>query len=258
VDHLKISKEKDITRVTTLSCNSVLKTYSEIIEAKKQLKELRLFLHHDPYKSWDTNRMIQLINKADRDSFVLDVGCNDSPILPMLKRLGFTNLYGCDLLLKPRIKRNLVDKIYTLFRQEFRSVVLMHHDKSLKLSIQNLENTNYQDNMFDFVTSLSVIEHGVDIGKYFKEMNRIIKNGGMLLTSTDYWPIKTTNTKRVLSEGTPDKVFNRKQVEELVIIADNAGFKLVEPIDFSYKDRVVYWKRTGLNYTFIFLAMIKY
>jgi SAM-dependent methyltransferase len=152
----------------------------------------------------------------------------------------------------------LVDKIYTLFRQEFRSVILMHRDKSLKLSIQNLENTNYQDNMFDFVTSLSVIEHGVDIGKYFKEMNRILKNGGMLLTSTDYWPIKTTNTKRVLSEGTPDKVFNREQVEELVIIADNAGFKLVEPIDFSYKDRVVHWKRTGLNYTFIFLAMIKY
>jgi hypothetical protein len=89
-------------------------------------------------------------------------------------------------------------------------------------------------------------------------MNRILKNGGMLLTSTDYWPIKTTNTKRVLSEGTPDKVFNREQVEELVIIADNAGFKLVEPIDFSYKDRVVHWKRTGLNYTFIFLAMIKY
>ena len=54
-------------------------------------------------------------------------------------------------------------------------VVDMHHDKPLKLSIQSLEETNYQSNTFDFVTSLSVIEHGVDIHKYFMEMNRILK-----------------------------------------------------------------------------------
>jgi SAM-dependent methyltransferase len=215
-------------------------------------------VHHDPNKSWDTNRMIQIINKSNRESFVLDVGCTDSPILPMLKRLGFKNLYGCDLLLKPRFKRTIINTLYSLFKQEFRSVIVMHHDKSLKLSIQNLENTNYQDNIFDFVTSLSVIEHGVDIRKYFKEMNRIIRNGGTLLTSTDYWPVKTNNTKCVLSKGTPDKVFNREEVEDLIIIANEAGFKLVEPIDFTYKDKVVHWKRTGLDYTFIFLAMVKY
>ena len=77
----------------------------------------------------------------------------------------------------------------------------MHNDKPLKLSIQSLEETNYQSNTFDFVTSLSVIEHGVDIHKYFIEMNRILKKGGLLLTSTDYWLEKITNTKHVLSRG---------------------------------------------------------
>ena len=67
------------------------------------------------------------------------------------------------------------------------------------LQLQSLEETNYQSNIFDFVTSLSVIEHGVDIHKYFMEMNRILKKGGLLLTSTDYWLEKTINTKCVLS-----------------------------------------------------------
>jgi SAM-dependent methyltransferase len=257
VGRLTIFKEKDVTRLTAISSNSVLKTYSEVIEAKNQLKELKLFLHHDPIKSWDTYRMIEIINKARRDSFVLDVGCNDSPILPMLSRLGFTNLYGCDLHLKLRFKHKFVNSLYSLFKKDYRPIIHMHHDRPLNLSIQNLENTNYQNNMFDFVTSLSVIEHGVDIQKYFKEMSRIIKKGGRLLTSTDYWPVKTTNTKCVLSKGTPDKVFDRKEIEDLIVIADKAGLKLVEPVNFTYIDKVVHWKRTGLDYTFIFLAMKK-
>ena len=54
--------------------------------------------------------------------------------------------------------------------------------------------------MFDYVTSLSVIEHGVNIEKYFREMSRIIKSNGYLLTSTDYWPDKLVNNKNVLSK----------------------------------------------------------
>jgi ubiquinone/menaquinone biosynthesis C-methylase UbiE len=62
----------------------------------------------------------------------------------------------------------------------------MYSDKSYQLSIRNLEDTKFNDQMFDYVTSLSVIEHGVNIEKYFREMSRIIKSNGYLLTSTDY------------------------------------------------------------------------
>jgi ubiquinone/menaquinone biosynthesis C-methylase UbiE len=104
---------------------------------------------------------------------------------------------------------------------------------------------------------LSVIEHGVDIEKYFIEMNRILKKGGFLLTSTDYWPEKTINTKCVLSKGTPDKVFDRNEIEYATTIAEKSGLKLIEPIDYTHVDRVVHWKETGLDYTFIFFAMKK-
>ena len=134
-------------------------------EAKTRLKALNLFLPHDTIKAWDTYKIIEIINNADRESFILDVGCNDSPILPMLKRLGFRNLYGCDLVLRPKYRYNFMNTAYSFYKREYKPIVDMLEDKSLKLSIQNLEATNYRENTFDFVTSLSVIEHGVDIQK---------------------------------------------------------------------------------------------
>ena len=252
---MTITTDNDVNSLTTLSHNSVLKTSSQVAEAKKQLKALNLFFHHDQTKSWDTYKMIEIIRKADRDSFILDVGCNDSPILPMLKKLGFKNIYGCDLVLKPKYKRNFMNKVYSLYRREYKWIIDMHNDMPSNLSIQNLEETNYQSNMFDFVTSLSVIEHGVNIQKYFIEMNRILKTDGLLLTSTDYWPEKIINTKPVLSKGTPDKIFDRNEINDLIAIGETNGLTLLEPIDYTHKEKVVHWKATGLDYTFIFFAM---
>jgi SAM-dependent methyltransferase len=254
---MTISDENHLTPLGNKLCNSVLKTTSQVTEAKIRLKGLKLFLPHDTIKAWDTYKIIEIINNADRESFILDVGCNDSPILPMLKRLGFRNLYGCDLVLRPKYKYNFMNTAYSFYKRDYKPIVDMLDDKSLKLSIQNLEATHYKENMFDFVTSLSVIEHGVDIQKYFEEMSRILKKDGLLLTSTDYWPEKTINTKCVLSKGTPDKIFDRSEIEAAVVIAEKYGLQLIEPIDYSFKDKVVHWNRTGLDYTFIFFAMKK-
>ena len=133
----------------------------------------------------------------------------------------------------------------------------MYSDKSYQLSIRNIEDTKYRDQMFDYVTSLSVIEHGVNIEKYFREMSRIIKGNGYLLTSTDYWPHKLVNTKNILSKSTPDNIFSRDEIENLVEIAEKSGLKLIEPIDFEYKEKVVRWDSIGLDFTFIFFAMRK-
>jgi 2-polyprenyl-3-methyl-5-hydroxy-6-metoxy-1,4-benzoquinol methylase len=228
-----------------------------VIEAERGLQELRLFKHHWPIKSWDTYKMIKIISGAKRESFVLDVGCYESPILPMLKRLGFFNLYGCDLVLKSDSNSKLTDMSSFVYHEDYEPIAEMYNDKSYQLSIRNLEDTNYSDQMFDYVTSLSVIEHGINIEKYFREMSRIIKNNGYLLTSTDYWPDKLVNYKNVLSKGTPDNIFSRDEIENLVAIAEKSGLKLIEPIDFEYKDKVVRWNSIGLDFTFIFFAMRK-
>ena len=244
-----------------MTYNSVLKNTSEVIEAEQGLQELRLFRHHWPIKSWDTYKMIKMISGAKRESFVLDVGCYESPILPMLKRLGFINLYGCDLVLKsssdcnPNFTNN--NSSSSEYHEDYEPIAKMYSDKSYQLSIRNIEDTKYRDQMFDYVTSLSVIEHGVNIEKYFREMSRIIKSNGYLLTSTDYWPDKLVNNKNVLSKDIPDNIFSRDEIENLVEIAEKNGLKLIEPIDFEYKDKVVRWDAIDLDFTFIFFAMRK-
>jgi SAM-dependent methyltransferase len=231
-------------------------------EAEHGLHKLQLFRHHSQIKSWDTYKMIKMMSSANRESFVLDVGCYESPILPMLNRLGFINLYGCDLVLKssdcnPNFTNNNNNNSSFKYHEDYEPIAKMYSDKSYHLSIRDIEDTNYSDQMFDYVTSLSVIEHGVNIERYFREMSRIIKSNGYLLTSTDYWPDKLVNNKAVLSKRTPDNIFSREEIENLVEIADKNGLKLTEPIDFEYKDKVVRWNSIGLDFTFIFFAMRK-
>ena len=221
--------------------NSALKNMSQVDEAVRYLLSLHLFPHSDRLKSWDVSKIIDIINKADRDSFILDVGCNSSPILLMLKSLGFKELYGCDLSLND----------YGNPQSE------IDETKQLNLSIQDLENTNYRNDMFDYITSLSVIEHGVDIENYFKEMNRLLKKGGMILTSTDYWYDKIHNSTKVFSfSSVPDIIFSKDEIGNIVMIAEKNGFELVEPIDFTCEDKVVHWP-IGLDLTFLFFALRK-
>jgi 2-polyprenyl-3-methyl-5-hydroxy-6-metoxy-1,4-benzoquinol methylase len=137
--------------------NSVLKNSFEIYHAIYRLRSLGLFPHPDRVKSWDTYKMVDIIKQSDTSAFVLDVGCNGSPMLPLLSRLGFINLYGCDLFLEEGIPSTI--EMYNTF----------------DISIQDLEKTEFQNNTFEFITSLSVIEHGINIQNYFKEMNRILK-----------------------------------------------------------------------------------
>lgn len=237
--------------------NSVLKMVSQVAEARKNLKALNLFPHYDPYKSWDTYKMIEIMKEMDKNSYILDIGCNDSPILPMLKKLGFSNLYGCDLLLKPRYNHYWLNIAYSFFKRGYKPILDMYGDNSFKLSVQNLQETSYQNNIFDYITSLSVIEHGIDPDKYFMEMSRILKNGGLLLTSTDYWPEKIINTKKVFSRDTPDNIFDRIEIDNLIKIGEKYGLILIEPIDYTYVDKVVHWKTIGLDYSFIFFALKK-
>ena len=238
-----------------MTYNSVLKNLSEVNYAINNLHSLGLFAHPDKVKSWDTYKMVKIISEGDRSSFILDVGCNGSPILSILKRLGFKNLYGCDLFLK-KIPSTLTEIVYPLYRP----IIEIYEDKAFNISIQNLEKTNFQDKMFDYITSLSVIEHGVNIQNYFKEMNRIMKKGGILLTSTDYWPDKILNIIKTKHNhrNDPDNVFSKEEIEKDVLKAAALNdLILTEPIDVSFENKVVHYNVTGLDYTFIFFALKK-
>ena len=89
----------------------------------------------------------------------------------MLRRLGFKNLYGCDLFLNRIIRLSLMKVVHSFYRRNDKLIMEMYENKIFAISIQDLEKTNFQSNMFDYITSLSVIELGVNTQNYFKEMN---------------------------------------------------------------------------------------
>jgi len=241
--------------------NSVLKKLSQVEDAAKELAKENLPIHPDFVKCWDTWKMINFIKrKGSSESNILDIGCNGSPILPFLKKIGFSNLYGCDIDLKirkRRLLRRLKNKISNKDPDRLINEMLKNKNNFYNLSIQDLQNTKYADKKFDFITSLSVIEHGVNVKNYFKEMSRILKPNGFLLTSTDYWPEKIETSSDVYQTGGNDVIFDKKEINEMIRNAEEEGLQLIEPINFEFEDKMVHWKRTNTTYTFIFFCLQK-
>lgn len=174
---------------------------------------------------------------GNNESKILDVGsANYGVILPWLKLYGFSNLSGCDI----------------SFGKDFRKGGIQYHK-------QDLQKTSFPSDSFDFITSISVIEHGVNADNYLKEMSRLLKRGGYLLTSTDYWPepIKTKGLYPYGKELGEMRIFTREGIEELIERARKYGLELIEPINFAYKDKVVHWRRVDKKFTFIFFILEK-
>lgn len=200
------------------------------------LRSLKLALRNEWSKNWDAYRAFSFIMRyGSTASRVLDVGCGMSGVvLPWLEIYGFSHLYGCDISLKNDSRKGRI-----------------------QYSRQDLEHTNFDSGSLDFVTSLSVIEHGVDIHRYFREMHRVLKRGGFLLTSTDYWP-DPIDTRGLYPYGErlgEMRIFTRPDIDDLIKIASGYGLTPNEPVDFSYQDKVVHWTRVQRSFTFIFLAM---
>ena len=137
------------------------------------LKKLNLYRHvliGDNLKSWDIYQTITFIeNNTNKDAKILDIGCFSSEILYILLKMNFKNLYGIDL---------------------NNDLYLMPFADKLNLSRMNFLNTKFENNQFDVITAISVIEHGFKPDALFKEASRILKQGGYFIFSFDYWENK--------------------------------------------------------------------
>ncbi len=104
----------------------------------------------------------------------------------------------------------------------------------------------YPDAHFQTVACLSVIEHGVDVVKFCREVSRLLKPGGDLWLTFDYWPD---------AESTPDwSIFNRQRAGNLIEVAQGQfGLKLQEEMDWTIGEVVITPKNYSpgpVSYTF--------
>lgn len=212
--------------------NSVLKSYSGIENATMQIKKLGLCDYPGEYKNWDTLAAVSyILENFNTSAFILDAGSSTgSTFLPSLYLYDYKNLAGINLDIKTKIFHGPI--IY-----EFGDIT----------------NTKFKNDYFNAVFCQSVIEHGVNIEKFFKEMSRIIASNGALIISTDYW-CKPIDTENKYAYGVPIKIFSKDDILEILDIAKKHGFRIIENINLECSEKPISWE--GLNYTFIMITLI--
>lgn len=217
--------------------NTPLKSLNNIVPQIRFLDTMGARLHPTFYKNWDLGLFTWFIlERYDKSAGILDVGSVSNPLLFNLATTGYSNLCGIDFQLP---NENI------------------HAHPQVRYIGADLTRTPFKDHQFDCITSLSVVEHGVDPERYFREMSRILKTGGVLLTSTDYWPkkVRTWTVPRRLTFGVPWKIFSKTEIREFIGVSQRYGFIPLAPLECTATEPVVHW--LGKAYTFIAFGLEK-
>ena len=147
--------------------NRALRSDGAIELARALTEAAGLPQHGDRPKAWENLLAVDWADKlCGLGTHILDAGAGDeSAFLPGLRQLGHLWLSGCNT--DTKWGGRYADGI----------------------DIDNADITAmpYNDGAFDFIACLSVIEHGVDVPKFLSEAARVLKPGGHLFISTDYW-----------------------------------------------------------------------
>jgi SAM-dependent methyltransferase len=215
--------------------NSALKTQAEVDVSVAEARRLRLPPLADAPKTWDTLAALnEVVTRTGPDATVLDAGAEIySRFLPWLYLYGYRKLFGINLIFEGTKQQG-----------------------PIRYEQGDITKTRFDAATFDAVACLSVVEHGVDLEAYFREMFRILKPGGVLVTSTDYFETPT-DTRGLVAYGTPIRVFTRADIEEAVRIAERCGLKLTGPLELRSEDRIVTWAQYDLKYSFVVFSMTK-
>jgi SAM-dependent methyltransferase len=215
--------------------NGVLQSEAEWREATRRGKKLQLPLHRSAEKNWDHLAAVYAIASAfPRSAFVLDAGAEFySNVLPALFAYGYQHLYGMNLSFADPARRG-----------------------PIRYVPGDITRTGFPDAFFDAITCMSVIEHGVPLPAYFQEMFRLLKPGGVLITSTDYYP-DPIDTMNQVAHGSPIKIFSRSDAEQMIAMAESCGFEPTGPIDLECCRPSVRWDLYHLEFTFLIFTLRK-
>jgi hypothetical protein len=100
-----------------------------------------------------------------------------------------------------------------------------------------------------------VVEHGVDLSGYFKEAARLLRPGGILVTSTDF-SRKPLDTRGMTAYGVPVHVFTPDEITAAIELARSLGLEPTGEVDLDRPhDQTVTWRQFGLRYTYLVLTL---
>jgi|SRR5450756_78688 SAM-dependent methyltransferase len=215
--------------------NGTLQSSAEWRNAFERAKRLHVPLHRGDEKNWDhLAAVFAILSHTPASARILDAGAEFySNVLPALFVYGYSNLYGINLSFTGPARRG-----------------------PIRYLPGDITHSTFPDEYFDAVTCMSVIEHGVPLENYFREMHRILKPGGLLITSTDYYPI-SINTHGQMAHGAPIKIFCKPEIQEALRLAIEIGFELTGDVDLECTTKPIRWMQFNLEYSFLIFTLRK-
>lgn len=214
--------------------NFFLKTRSEVDSCTAWLKSRNLISHHFTCKDFEIANICQELKDGD----LCDMGSSGSWILHNAIKMGIKGRKcGIDL------------------SDHEKPIIGVEYTKG------DLMATPYKNNSFDTITCLSVIEHEVDFDKLAKECSRLLRKGGSLYISFDYWNPKV-NTDDVGTKlyGLKWNILDASDVSALEVALGNNKLHMSSNLDWTTKDTVIndqFCAPYGRAYTFGLLKFIK-
>jgi SAM-dependent methyltransferase len=215
--------------------NRTLKNGAEWQEAFGNGRRIHVPLHRAPEKNWDHLAAVStILARTAPSARILDAGAEFySNVLPALFVYGYRDLHGINLSFSSPARRG-----------------------PIRYLPGDLTRTPFVDNSFDAITCLSVIEHGVLLKNYFREMHRLLKPGGVLITSTDYYPTPV-DTRGLVAHGCPIKIFCKSEIQSALSLASDVGLEPTGDIDLECTERPIRWEPYGLEYSFVIFTLQK-
>jgi SAM-dependent methyltransferase len=215
--------------------NGTLKTRGEWLQAYENAKKLHVPLHRGVEKNWDHLAAVStILERTSVAACILDAGGEFySNVLPALFVYGYRILYGINLSFTDPARRG-----------------------PIRYLPGDITHAPFPSAFFDAITCLSVIEHGVPLESYFREMHRLLKPGGLLITSTDYYP-RPVNTQGMLAHGAPVKIFSKAEIQSALSLAQDIGLRSTGEVDLECTDKPIRWDAYDLEYTFVLFTLQK-
>jgi len=217
------------------SANRTLKNRSEWVEVFENARRLHVPLHRSLEKNWDHLAAVStILARTPASARILDAGAEFySNVLPLLFLHGYRDLYGINLSFSDPARRG-----------------------PIRYLPGDLTRTPFPNKSFDAITCLSVIEHGVPLESYFREMHRLLKPGGVLITSTDYYPT-AIDTYGLVAHGCPIKIFSKPEIQAALSLANEMGLHPTGEIDLECAEKPIRWEPYGLEYSFLIFTLEK-
>lgn len=147
---------------------------------------------------------------SKKDDDILEVGCGNGSVINELSKIGYKNIFGCD------ISRLFIDECLK---------------KKINAKLYNGKELPYKDKSFNLVSSYTVFEH-VDNPQFFLcEKIRVLKDGGIFILACPNFLSVLYDNPRPNMTGFVNRLNNFIKIFNIYFFDKNDKFEKMNPIN---------------------------